>query len=106
MNREKQLTKERPQSLRVVSPLLYQSILIELEKQNIHSYDVQIDAVKGNKGIHIILKYGESFTHQKEQSFTNHAIEKNSSEIAEFVKKAGETCKEVMINEYFKMMRP
>ncbi len=106
MKEEKMINKERTKSLRVVFPQLYQSILAELEKLNIHSYDMQINAEKQKDGVRLILQFGENFTHQKTQFFTYEAIENNSSEMTKFVKVTGEACKEVMINEYFKKMRP
>ena len=106
MNKKKLEPIEEIQTLRVIAPDIYQIITSELEKQNIHSYDVQINAIKKEQGLQIILLFGENFTHKKEQFFTHEAIKNFSDEIIAFAKETGESCKEVMISEYFKMMRP
>lgn len=103
---EKQLNKELElKSLRIVEPKLYSMIVDELEDQNIHSYDVQMMASEIEEGIQLVLRYGGSFQHEKRKFFTYDSM-KNESEIQHFAQEIGKACEEVLINEYFKMMRP
>ncbi|MFD1360502.1 hypothetical protein [Lentibacillus salinarum] len=106
MNTEHTTTK-REQPLRLVLPNLYQTITDILEKQhNIHPYDLQVKAIPESSGYTIIVYFGDSFNHQKYQTFSNEAIQSIDSEIVSFIEETGNACKEVMIADYFKMMRP
>lgn len=106
MSEKRLVNSEQRQSLRIASPELYDIIIEELEKHNIHSYDIEMNANKDENGIQIILLYGEKFNYEKERYFSYQTIETDKSEIIKFANETGEDCKEIMIKEYFKMMRP
>jgi hypothetical protein len=95
-------------SLRSLSPKLYQYITEKLfEDYHIHSFDVQIDAEEKEEGIHIILRFGEYFTHSEEHFCSSDSLEKdNDKELDEFIDKTGEECKQVLIDDYYRMMTP
>jgi len=98
---------EHKKSLRAVSPKLHLLIMSELEsKYNIQPYDVQAEAIKKDKGIQVLLKFGERFTHQEEQYFPFSQIRKESKVLDAFIQSSGEACKEVMIQDYYRMMAP
>lgn len=98
---------ENERFLRVILPNLYNFLMEELEKHyNIHPYDIQAHAIKESEQYQLIFYFGDGFAHQKTKSFSNEAIEKMSTEITDFAKELGEACKEVMIADYFKMMKP
>ncbi|UJL46684.1 hypothetical protein KFZ58_01615 [Virgibacillus sp. NKC19-16] len=105
MNEDKQ--HRRRKSLRVISPDLYWYITGKFEElHNVHTYDIQADAIKEETGLHIRLKFGDQFAHQEEQFFTFEAIEEQSTELEGFVKSTADKCQEVMVADYFKMMNP
>ncbi|WP_085992615.1 hypothetical protein [Oceanobacillus senegalensis] len=93
-------------SLISVSPKLYRYFTTELENRyHIHSYDFQADAIKKENGIYIILRFGDYFDQKKEQFFSNNKLE-DKKELEAFIIEAGEFCKQVLIDDYFKRMAP
>ena|SRR5690554_2654449 len=93
-------------SLRSLSPALYEYIINQfLEQYHIHSYDIQVLGVKTETGIQVIVKYGETFSHESEQHFTFEAL-KNKDILNTFIQETGEACKKVMIDDYFRTMTP
>lgn len=106
MSKETKQNQEQIRSLISISPQLYQYITSNLAtKYHIHSYDIQVGALKKETGIHIYLKFGEYYNHEIDQFFTNEMLE-DESVLQGFVDEIGETCKEVMIEDYFNRMTP
>ncbi|MBP1969923.1 hypothetical protein J2Z83_002031 [Virgibacillus natechei] len=94
-------------NLRVLSPDLYRYITSKFEEfHNIHTYDVQVDVIKKETGLHIQIRFGDQFAHAEEQFFTFEAIEEPDAEFEEFVKSTADACQKVMVADYFKMMKP
>ncbi|GAA0444652.1 hypothetical protein GCM10008983_22580 [Lentibacillus halophilus] len=94
-------------SLRIILPELYHFITTELENRyNIHKYDIQANAIKEESGYKVILYYGDGFAHQMSRSLTNDVLHNKREALTEFLEEAGESCKEVMIADYFRMMKP
>mgnify|MGYP006892263804 CR=1 FL=1 len=82
-------------------------MLMELGKNNIHSYDVQATAQCTNDEIYqITIQFGEGFGKKLSSTFTHEKIEKLDEAILSFFKECGEKIKETMIQEYYKMMKP
>lgn len=97
----------KEQSLRVILPELYNFVTDELERlHNIHPYDIQIYTIEETTGYQLIFYFGEGYSHQDSHSFSKNSIEKMDKEITDFIEIFGESCKEVMIADYFKMMKP
>ncbi|MFD1848513.1 hypothetical protein [Oceanobacillus bengalensis] len=93
-------------SLISISPKLYQKITKELEnKYHIHSYDLQVTGIKQEEGIKVVLRFGEHFNNEKEQFFSYESLEDDKA-LDTFIDEAGETCKQVLIDDYFKKMAP
>ncbi|MUK88008.1 hypothetical protein GMD78_06295 [Ornithinibacillus sp. L9] len=100
-------SENRVQSLVIVSPKLYRYITTELEHlYHIHSYDVQIGAIKKKDGIQVIVRFGKHFSKKEEQFFLHEQVKELSKEVKEFVESTGEACKKALIDDYFKMMAP
>ncbi|MDP4084849.1 MAG: hypothetical protein Q8934_09570 [Bacillota bacterium] len=95
--------KERP--ARIVLPKLYNLVNAELEKRHIHAYDYQAMVIEQDNGIDLILQFGENFSKSESHYFTNEMIEKESNELLDFIQAVGESCKNIMIADYFKMMK-
>lgn len=99
--------KKTTKPLQIIDPKLYRYIVEELnDRHNIHSYDTEILATKEDSGLTIIIKYGENFTHSKEELFIYETLKNRGDDFIKFVHEVADECKEVMIAEYFKMMKP
>ncbi|QHS22470.1 hypothetical protein GWK91_05670 [Virgibacillus sp. MSP4-1] len=98
--------KLKVQPLRTVSKPLYEELISELGKFHIHSFDVQAKAIEKDDGMEIILHFGESFSQQLSKNFTSKQIENTGHEIKEFIRESAEKMKEIMIADYFKMIKP
>ncbi|WP_010530761.1 hypothetical protein [Lentibacillus jeotgali] len=102
-----QTSSKREQPMRVILPDLYKEITTNLEERhNIHKYDIQAHAAKTPSGYEAIIYFGDSYAHMESQYFSNQSIKNMNHEIMEFIERVGNACKEVMIADYFKMMRP
>ncbi|GGB60610.1 hypothetical protein F3157_21425 [Virgibacillus dakarensis] len=99
----KSQVKER--SLRIVFPGLYHHIVSKLEDMHIQPYDIQATLREGDAGYHIILRFGEGFSHALSQHFTVDDINQLNTGITDFIKDSAEKIKEAMIADYFKMMK-
>jgi len=99
-------SQNQVRSLISVSPKLYRYITSELEKRyHIHSYDLQAGAITKENGIHIFVRFGEHYNHEKDQFLTNEMLE-DEKVLETFVEEVGEACKQVMIDDYFNKMAP
>ncbi|TMN23684.1 hypothetical protein FH966_12865 [Lentibacillus cibarius] len=102
-----QTASSKKRTLRIILPELYNFITTKLEElYNIHPYDIQVYAVKEASGYKLFLYYGDGYAHQKSQSFTDEALQNFDTELLEFIESVGESCKEVMIADYYRMMKP
>lgn len=99
--------EEERKPLRAISPKLYMFITKELEKQfHIQPYDVQVDAIQKDEGMQISVRFGEQFSQQVEQFFSSDALWDDRKQLQQFIQKTGESCKDVLIKNYFRMMAP
>ncbi|MBP2258534.1 hypothetical protein [Virgibacillus alimentarius] len=104
MNAEKkQASSER--MMRIVSPNLYNHVTAELEKMNIHSYDIEANVIEEDSGLQVIVRFGEGFTQERSQLFSYDTVTALDKDIDTFIKSIGEDCKQIMIADYFKMMK-
>ncbi|PWU66721.1 MULTISPECIES: hypothetical protein [Gracilibacillus] len=87
------------------SPFLYQQLLDTIQKENLHSFDIDAHVIKGNHHIEIEIYFGENFQHVTKQSFPVKILEERDQDYLNFCTKIGQTCKETMIQDYFKMMK-
>lgn len=95
--------KER--SLRICFPKLYRQIVTKLEDFHIHPYDLQIN-IKDKKGSYqLILHYGKGYSHTVSQHFTAVQLNEMDPGIIDFVLQNVDAIKEVMVADYFKMMK-
>lgn len=92
------------QPLLTVSPYLYLELIDTLKKVNIHSFDIQIYALEEQDKITIIAYYGESFQQKQQVTFSSHIKKNVDQSYLDFCEKIGESCKETLLKDYFKMM--
>ncbi|SER64134.1 hypothetical protein SAMN04487944_107109 [Gracilibacillus ureilyticus] len=87
-------------------PRLYEQLLKSLEEENIHSFDIEAYATEKDGQAEIEIRFGDNFQHVIKEKFSlNNLTEKNQDYLA-FCTKTGETCKETLIQDYFKMVKP
>ncbi|WP_138417515.1 hypothetical protein [Aquibacillus sediminis] len=103
---ENQSKQTNRQLLRVAYPETYGLLMAELSKHHIHAYDVQATAKKVDQYVEIQVRFGEDFSKEQTQTFREKEIKQKSEEITNFFKQVGETCKEILIADYFKMVKP
>lgn len=92
-------------TLRAVSPQLYNYITEILEESNIHQYDFEASTIEIDNGLQVFIQYGENFSQSQSAFFTFTEINQLDEKIKSFVEEIAEACKEVMIADYFKMMK-
>lgn len=94
-------------SLRVIDPKLFKYIVHELnERHNIHSYDIETLAEKEAAGLNLTIRYGENYSHSKEAFFAYDTLKERADDLNDFIHEVADNCKEVMVADYFKMMKP
>ncbi|MFZ3577281.1 hypothetical protein [Virgibacillus sp. DJP39] len=103
VSEEKENQSER--SLRSVSPQLYSLLVTELEKVHIHPYDIQANATEKETGYQLLIRFGNDFSHKESVFFSFESIENEDNNVTEFIKNIGETCKQAMIADYYKMIK-
>lgn len=99
------MSHEKQQMLRAVAPHLFEQITTELELYNIHLNDIQANVVKKDEGLHVIVLFGENFTQSKSHFFSSAKDDVNEIEMKQFAHKIAEACREIMVADYFKMMK-
>ncbi|HLQ71726.1 MAG TPA: hypothetical protein VK142_07970 [Bacillota bacterium] len=99
------MPNEKQRMLRAVSPDLFNVIISELEKYNIHLNDIQANVIIKEDGLDVIVLFGEHFNQTKSRFFTHESIESQFEDIQRFAYDIAEACREVMIADYFKMMK-
>lgn len=93
--------------LRIENPDLHQLIAdIFYDAHNLHPQDFQADVIVEETGYHLRIKYGEQFRVESEVFLTFTDIENESEELISFIKKTANTCQEIMVKDYFRMMKP
>lgn len=105
MNNEvKEVVDEKP--LRFIEPDLYQLLLAELQRKHLHSYDMKASAIKDQTGVTLILRYGDELHSSKQAYFSYEAIRQRAEELIDYLDKVTEECKETIIRDYYKMLKP
>lgn len=99
------MSQEKEWILRAVSPELFEHITAELEKSNIHPNDIQANAIKKDDGLDVTVRFGDNFGQTRSQFFAYADINSNHESINTFANDIAEACREVMIADYFKMMK-
>lgn len=100
---EYQLQKE--ESLRIVSPVLYRRMIDIFKKYNIHPYDAHGFIKKSHSGFELSIKLADSFSEVGRTIISDKQAFEPDEEVSEFFKETAESCKNRLIQEYFKMIK-
>lgn len=98
--------KSTLQPLMMLSPYLYQQLTDILEKENIHSFDIEAYGLKLKDHLEVEVRFGEAYQKAMKETFPLAVLKEKNEEYLNFCKNIGETCKEIMIQDYFKMVKP
>jgi len=102
-NKQKKVSKP----VRIVNPDLYNIIADTFfETHNLHPHDFQADLSEESEGYQLRLSFGEQFRASEEIFLTDEDIDEKSDKLTSFLKETANTCREVMVKDYFKMMKP
>jgi hypothetical protein len=96
--------KERP--LNLIAPNCYSLLLKELEAFHLHSYDMKAEGSADEKDLTIVLRFGEELGLVRRQQFSRDKLERPDHAVSEFFRDTAEVCKQTLITDYFKMIKP
>lgn len=100
------MVRKKSKPLRFVDEDIYNLMVNELEKNNIHFFDVDATAVVDEDNLEISIRYGETFQHGTSCYFTKSALRPPYNDILNFFEQTMKACYRVFISEYFKMIMP
>lgn len=96
--------KEIP--LRFYNTDLYQILLNQLTHFHIHPHDMEASVQRKESKYTVILRFGEEFSHEQTKDFIDEDFIHGKENIIEFFFISAKQCKEVMIGDYYQMMKP
>ena len=100
-------TQARRQILRISYPNLYEKLINELATHHIHPFDIQATSKNiDDQLVELEVRFGDNYGHHQRKQFAKDKINEKSDEFTNFCKEVGETCKEALIADYFKMVKP
>ncbi|MFD2761753.1 hypothetical protein [Lentibacillus juripiscarius] len=99
-------TKQNSKLLRTMYPSAYQFLIEKLKEHNIHSFDVQATAKKTGSAYEVCVRFGEGFGQEMTCRFAEKALREPDDDFAAFCEEIQKTCKETLIADYFKMVKP
>ncbi|RYG72603.1 hypothetical protein EU245_09740 [Lentibacillus lipolyticus] len=99
-------TKQNKKLLRTMYPGAYNVLIDKLKEHNIHSFDVQATARKTDSDYEVCVRFGEGFGQEMTRNFAEEALLEPDDDFAAFCEEIQKTCKETLIADYFKMVKP
>lgn len=102
------LDSATPRLMRAVYPDLYDRLASELERQHIHTYDVEAHVLQaaGQDMVTLLLQYGDEYSKQEQLNVTEEQIQSFDESIINFFKGVATHCHEVMVLDYRVWMNP
>lgn len=96
----------KKQLLRTTHPAGYEQLLEELSTHNIHAFDVQATSSETENEVEVTVRFGEAFNQALTKVFSKGTVLEKNEAFTDFCKEVGDTCKETLIADYFKMVKP
>lgn len=93
------------ESLRIAAPNLYDRMIETFSKYNLHPYDAQGTVMKKGDGLDISLRLAGSNTSIATKHISLGQAEQPDEEITAFFETSAEECKNLLIKNYFKMIK-
>jgi len=98
--------QKRRRLLRIMYPNVYNYLIDKLKENNIHSFDVQMTARKIDSSVEIYVCFGERFTWEVTRTVSEKSLSEPDNTFKEFCEEIKEKCKETLVADYFKMVKP
>ncbi|MFD1038999.1 hypothetical protein ACFQ3N_11450 [Virgibacillus byunsanensis] len=92
--------------LRLIYPNLYDYLMEQLTAENIHPFDIQAMGRKMDSKVEIQILFGEDFAQELTRTFSEENLVNINSDFVDFCEEVQETCKETLIADYYKMVKP
>ncbi|RCW67025.1 hypothetical protein [Saliterribacillus persicus] len=102
-------SKTNPSSIKLLRsayPQLYDYLIKELSAHNIHSFDIQATSRDIGTEVEIQVQFGEEFNNTYSKTFSKEKVTEINDAFSNFCEEIAETCKETLIADYFKMVKP
>lgn len=91
--------------LRLMEPKLYGVLVEELERLRLHPYDVKASARSDERGLTILLRFGEDFGKMSSRTFSFEEMKAGDGKVAGFFRETAELMQRALIADYYKMMK-
>lgn len=93
------------ESLRIAAPNLYNKMLESFSKYNLHPYDTESSVIKNQNGMDITIKLAGSQSMLATTKITAKQANEPDEEVISFFESSAEKCKNLLIKNYFKMIK-
>lgn len=93
------------ESLRIAAPKLYGKMMETFSKYNLHPYDTEGSVLKKENGMDVTLKLAGSHSVVSTTYLSKKQIEQPDDEVERFFETSAEECKNLLIKNYFKMIK-
>lgn len=93
------------ESLRIAAPNVYERMIETFSKHNLHPYDTEGTVIKKEDGFDISLRLAGSSTSVGTKHISLTQAEKPDEEVTNFFETSAEECKNLLIKNYFKMIK-
>jgi hypothetical protein len=102
---EKAIVKEA--MLRFAAPNLYKEMIDVFSRFHIHPFDVH-GTISQNKigDYELSLRFSEEYSKSTTTVLTEEQVKNPDDEVIQFFKETAEKCKNQLISDYFKMVKP
>lgn len=100
-----ELPLHEEESLRIGAPRLYERMMEAFSKHRIHPFDTEGKVVKKKDRIHITLTLAGSTSPLATKEFTLQQAKEPDQEVISFFEGTAEECKNLLIKNYYKMIK-
>jgi hypothetical protein len=103
------MSKKQPleeKLLRFAEPELYKMMVEIFSNFNIHSYDIHATVSKNKKGYDLTLRFSNSFAHSVNTTISHEQASNPDEDITRFFEQTAKKCKDQLISDYYKMIKP
>ncbi|MCH1624324.1 hypothetical protein [Fredinandcohnia quinoae] len=92
--------------LRFAAPALYQRMVETFSKYNIHPYDIHGTMLKNETGYELKLRFSNDFSQSVSTQISVEQAKNPDEKITHFFEETADKCKNQLISDYFKMVKP
>lgn len=100
-----ELPLHEEESLRIRAPRVYARMIETFSKYNLHPYDAEATVIQNDNGLDISVKLAGSLTNLGSKHISMKQAEEPDDEVNAFFETSAEECKNLLIKNYFKMIK-